>query len=391
MIFKTIAQRLALTLTLMLIASCIQSPVQLNSVESVTNETGDQLNQALIKIVKQHHVRTAGVAVIKNGKVVWQGYYGEQSPGIPASASTLFNVGSITKTITAEIVLRLVAQGKLSLNEPMTKYWLDPDLANDANHFTLTPRMSLSHTSGFLNWRFLSKDNKLKFVNPPGTTFGYSGEGFKYLAMYVENKLDLPFESIVHSTLFGPLGMKDASIKVRRENFDRIAKPFDANGKFFGYYCYPSGYCRKEGSYSAAGDMVITVSDYTKFFISAMRGEGLDEALLKERNTITSVQVERENIDCKRAPQATCPVRLGYGLGWSIAELENDRLIGHRGSDWSVVSLAYYYEKSRDGLVIFINAPNHNGIAAMISSLELMDPDSPELHGYKMRLARFNK
>ena len=356
-------------------------------IETVSSSRALALDKAFSSLMKMHKINTAGIAVIKKGEIHWQDYYGLQSPGVPASADTLFNVASITKTVTTETILRLVAEGKLSLDESISPYWVDPDLEDDPNHHKLTARLILTHTSGLPNWRFQTNDFKLKFVNEPGTKFGYSGEGFQYLMRYAEHKLGIPFESLVRSYVFDPIGMKDVSISVRKKNFQRIAKPLDEDGRFYGYYCYPQGYCREEGDYSAAGDMVITVADYAKFLIASMDDETLSPALKKERDTI---QVTSYEIDCSQSPEILCPTRLGYGLGWNVTQLENDELIGHSGSDWSTVTLAYYYQHSRDGLIIFFNAPNKAGLAGMVDALELLDPDSPKLHEYRTRVARAN-
>jgi CubicO group peptidase (beta-lactamase class C family) len=360
-------------------------------IAAISPERAISLNQAFNALIKTYNINTLGVAVIKQQQIVWQNYYGWQSPGVPASANTLFNVASLTKTVSAEAILRLVADGKLSLDEPMSDYWLDPDIAKDKRHRDVTARMALSHTSGFMNWRFFSADNKLKLINAPGTTFNYSGEGYQYLMKYAENKLGGSFEELVRAYVFDPVGMKDVSLSAHNVYTPRIAKPMDYNGKFYGYYCYPQGYCRKEGEYSAAGNMLVSVPDYAKFLLSSMRGDGLNAALIKQRNTMQSVEIDKEHMDCRATPQALCPTEVGYGLGWGISQLENDKLIGHRGSDWSVVSLAYYYQHSGDGLVIFFNAPNAEGIAGMVDALQLLDPDSPEIHGYKMRRARVKK
>jgi len=376
--------------TFAFITGCGQSKAGNVDVETITKASAVELDKAFLALLKKHKVNTAGVAVIKNGKLVWQNQYGEQSPGIPASADTLFNVGSITKTVTAETILRLVAEGKLSLDESISPFWVDQDLKDDPTHQQLTARMLLTHQSGFMNWRFFSDDYKLKFINEPGTKFGYSGEGFQYLAKYAENKLAVPFEQLVKSTIFIPLGMENVSISVQKENFSRIAKPLDENGKFYGYYCHPQGYCNKEGSSSAAANMVITVEDYAKFMIASIADKALSPELTEDRNTMQGIQARQQEIDCSDTPEILCPTQLGYGLGWAISQLKNDKLIGHRGTDWSVVSLAYYYQGSGDGLIIFFNAPNKAGIAAMVDALDLLDPDSPEIHGYKMRRARNN-
>jgi hypothetical protein len=119
-----------------------------------------------------------------------------------------------------------------------------------------------------------------------------------------------------------------------------------------------------------------------------MQGEGLNPELLQDRNTMQGIQFTQGEIDCDQASEVQCPTQLGYGLGWSMSQLKDDKLIGHRGTNWSVVSLTYYYQGSGDGLVIFFNAPNKAGLAAMVDALKLLDPDSPELPGYELRLAR---
>lgn len=359
-------------------------------IDSISESRAKSIDASFAKIVDKHNINTAGVALIRNRQIIWSNQYGMQSPGIPASAKTLFNVASLTKTVTAETILRLVAQGRLSLDESIAHYWIDPDLKDNPNVHLLTPRMLLTHTSGFLNWRYFSDDGKLDFIHPPGTAFGYSGEGFEYLAKYAENKLNIAFEDLVKSTIFEPIGMKKAFLSADEANFKDMAKPLDEKGKFYGYYCSPYGFCSEQGSYSAAANMVISVEDYAKFLISSMDGDGLSPQLKKDRNTMQGLQFDESSIDCSNTLDIQCPSALGYGLGWSMSQLTNDKLIGHRGTTWSVVSIAYYYEGSGDGLVIFFNAPNKAGIAGMIDALNLLDPDSPEIHGYKLRLARVN-
>ncbi|MCB1042202.1 MAG: beta-lactamase family protein [Acidobacteria bacterium] len=374
-------------INILLFAICQIPLTHEGDIQAVTGDRVKDLDQALPAMMSELHINTAGFALIKSHQVQWQRQFGQQSPGVTADAKTLFNVASITKTVTAETVLRLVAQEKISLDEPMSAYWVDPDVANDPQHVKLTPRMALTHTTGFANWRYFSDDGKLKFIHEPGTTFGYSGEGIRYLTTFIEKKLGVRFEELVVSLVFEPLGMQDAFVSVQKAIFPRIAKPLDADGTFYGYYCHPSGYCRQEGDFSPTGDMVITVSDYAKFFLASMRGEGLSQELQEARNRI---HVTAYDIDCKGANDVICPKSVGYGLGWNLSEWEGGRCIGHSGSDWSMVSLAYYYQNSGDGLIIFFNAPNKAGIAGMVEALKLLDPDSPKLLEYLARRDRGN-
>ena len=130
---------------------------------------------------------------------------------------------------------------------------------------------------------------------------------------------------------------------------------------------------------------MISLDDMVSFLMSAMRGDGLSTELERERYTLQS---EQDRIDCSLQPHLRCPIRTGYGLGWNILELPDDKVIGHRGSDWSVVTMAHFYESTHDGLIVLLNAPNKQGIAAMVDILQILDPDSPELHGYIARRDR---
>jgi CubicO group peptidase (beta-lactamase class C family) len=390
MTLNTLSTIIAMLFILVGINASVQAKYNKTDIEYISSSRASKLDESFTALIDKHKINTAGVAVIKDGKVIWQNQYGLQSEGVLANRNTLFDVASLTKTVTAETILRLVARGQLSLDESMAPYWIDPDLKDNPKIHQLTARMLLNHTSGFINWRFFSDDKKLSFINSPGTTFGYSGEGFEYLAKYAENKIGVPFNQLVESTVFDPIGIRNASFTVHEKNFPRIAKPFDENGKFYGYYCQPWGYCAEEGSYSAAAGLVTTVADYAKFFISSMNGEGLSLAIKQDRNTMQGIQFTQSDIVCGKTPEVQCPVQLGYGLGWSMSHLQDDKLIGHRGTNWTVVSLAYYYQSSGDGLIIFFNAPNKAGIAGMVDALKLLDPDSPELPGYELRLARAN-
>jgi CubicO group peptidase (beta-lactamase class C family) len=113
-------------------------------------------------------VPSVAVAYIAGRKVAWTAVYGEQSPGVPATGKTLYNMASLTKPVTAEALLRLASAGKLSLDESISPYWLDPDIKDDPWSKLLTPRLCLSHQTGFANWRRMT-GGVLKIRWEPGT------------------------------------------------------------------------------------------------------------------------------------------------------------------------------------------------------------------------------
>ena len=115
--------------------------------------------------LKKHKAAAVGITIIKANEITWMGTFGEQAPGVAATSTTMFNVASLAKPITAEVAMRLISAGKISLDESISDAWIDPDIANDPRHKKLTPRLLLSHQTGFPNWRFQNKDKKLVYCS----------------------------------------------------------------------------------------------------------------------------------------------------------------------------------------------------------------------------------
>jgi len=153
----------------------------------------------------EQKVPTVGVAVIEDGKLKEVKVFGELRKGVPAQFNTIFGVASLTKPITALLALLLVNVGQWDLDEPLSNYWVDPDVKDDPKLRKLTTRLVLSHQTGFPNWRH----GKLAFEFEPGTKFQYSGEGFEYLRRAIERKFHKSLGKIAEPLLFAPLGMKD--------------------------------------------------------------------------------------------------------------------------------------------------------------------------------------
>lgn len=348
-----------------------------------------QTERAIADILARHNITTAGVGIMRDGALVWDRYFGEQSPGVPATHETRFNIASITKTVTAETILRLAGRGRLSLDDPMAPYWVDPDVADDPRHRQLTPRMALNHSTGFPNWRFFLRGGRLGFQHAPGTRYSYSGEGIEYVARFAERKLGRPFPELVGELVFQPLGMTRSSISVRRAETATIARPVDADGRFYGYYCRPEGesWCRPEGSHSAADDMVTTVRDYAAFMRSVMDADGYGLEIAAERDRVQTDLGEQRVVECNARPVIRCPDRQGYGLGFNVLDYGDGTVLGHGGSDWSEIAIAYFSKPSRSGLILFLNAPNRRALAAMPELLERIDPGSPFLQQHRRWLA----
>jgi CubicO group peptidase (beta-lactamase class C family) len=115
----------------------------------VNLELKQRLDQKVPLWLKAYEVPSAAVAFIEHGKLVWTAVYGQQTPGVPATDKTLYNVASLTKPISAEVILRLASDGKRSVDEPVYPYWTDWDVMDNPWSKLLTARLCLSHQTGF--------------------------------------------------------------------------------------------------------------------------------------------------------------------------------------------------------------------------------------------------
>jgi CubicO group peptidase (beta-lactamase class C family) len=376
-----------LVLTLLL-GSCATTSCSSVETRRALRPPTPEVERDLQDVLDKHRIVTAGLGILVDGKLTWALYHGDASPGEPANAATRFNVASITKTVTAETALRLVEAGELDLDESLGAYWIDPDITGDQRLQLLTARTVLTHTTGFPNWRFFRSDGKLAFARAPGEAYGYSGEGFEYLARAIANKLQRPFPQVVQELVFEPAGMRHAVMEIRRDGLRDVAIPVDDEGTAHPVWCRPNGGCRKEGSYSAADDMLVTVPDYARFLAMVARDESDYAGTPFARGSVLVDTGADTVVNCDEGTAVECPRAQGYGLGFQVVEYDAMRILGHGGNDWAEVALGYVRLPTRDGLIVFLNAPNRRGLAAMPELVELLDPDSPFAGQYRRWLVR---
>lgn len=286
------------------------------------------------KWLTENKVPTLGIGVIENGKLQQVKVFGEISKGISAPYNTIFNVASLTKPVTAMVALRLISLGKWNLDEPVYKYWMDPDIANDPRNKKLTTRIILSHQTGFPNWRWMNENNKLNFQFEPGTYYQYSGEGMEYLRKALEKKFNKSLQQLANELIFQPLKMSDTKY-IWDKNVDttRLAIGYNKDGKTYETV--------KNKIPNAADDLLTTIEDYGKFLISVMNGEGLSKNVFEEmtKNQVASTKGKH------------------FGLGFEIYGLGNGEIaLSHGGSDNGVQTIVFILPKTKQGLLIFTNS-----------------------------------
>jgi CubicO group peptidase (beta-lactamase class C family) len=318
---------------------------------------------AIPELLRTDHVASVSLAKIEDGKTVLAEAYGEESPGIPASNTTLYNIASLSKPISAEVILRLASAGGLSLDEPMFSYWVDPDVALDPRAKLLTARMALDHQTGFPNWR-QETGGKLRFLYDPGTGFHYSGEGYQYVARFAEKKTGKPFEQLAQALVFDPAGMRRTSYTERAWMDGQIAEPNNADGTWLKPQIATS--------FVAADLLYTTPAQYASFIESLMSGSGESMAIRKLRETVLT---DRRAQLCVGKLAALCPDQVGMGPGWEVIKTHGKTFLMHTGSDPGVFTLAYFDPGARSGVVIFTNSANGPRVILPILKMLKADPD----------------
>ena len=219
-----------------------------------------QLDERMPAWLKAFDVTGVGTGYFENGKLAWTAFYGDQVPcGPAANDKTLYSIASLIKPITAEIILRLASAGRPSLDQSVEPYWTYPDLKDNPWTKLLTSRLCLTHQTGIPNWRYQT-NNVLKSLWQPATRFGYSGEGYDYVAHFAESLTGVPFEELARQYVFAPLGLNDTSYMPRPRWSGRQAKPVESEPRT---------------RWGAADLLRTTAEDYARFVISVMHNEGI--------------------------------------------------------------------------------------------------------------------
>ena len=258
---------------------------------------GAAIDAEVGKLMARTHANGMAVAVIDHGKVGYVQAYGiRDAKGDPLTTDTVMYGASLTKTVFAYTVMRLVDQGKLKLDtpiaadldQPLPGYGPDPvfpdkygpykDLAGDPRWEKITPRMCLTHSTGFSNFWFIEPDQKLHIHFEPGTHFSYSGEGLILLQFVIEHGrkaqgLGLDVGDLTKA-IFGGLGMTRTSLVWHNGQDSNVADGWNDQGQ-------PQPH-EKRSKVRVAGSMNTTISDLAKFTAALVRGEGLSPAARAE-------------------------------------------------------------------------------------------------------------
>ncbi|MBS1566468.1 MAG: beta-lactamase family protein, partial [Bacteroidetes bacterium] len=230
-------------------------PQKINSISGSDTLTVQAVIDSFENKLKEEHMRdTTGSLcsiVFTGNKIVWSGAFGkaDNEKGIDAGATTVYRIGSISKTFTAYLMMLLVQDGVIGLDEPVAKYlpeikqlkWKE---GNDTSEITF--RELASHTAGLAReprlpnaaagpigeWenKLLSSIPATDVVFPPGTKFSYSNIGYGILGLALSRAAHQPFMQMVENRIFKPLHMSSSFYVIPAGYEQRVAVGYHRNG-----------------------------------------------------------------------------------------------------------------------------------------------------------------
>jgi D-alanyl-D-alanine carboxypeptidase len=289
--------------------------------------------------MKAEQIPGLSYAVILNDKIIDSGAYGLANVELkaPVTMHSLFSIGSIGKTFTASAIMLLQKDGKLSLNDLITKFF--DSLPGSWKNITI--KHLLTHTSGikdhlhdFPGYSFIEKDRRQEITEAqfirmattvplnfqPGERWAYSNANFVLLGFIIHKLSGKPLPQFMKERIFEPLGLKETRYIDITEIIPNRATGYlldDDNKLINGLFV--------SNFYSTTGDMgiITTAGDMAKWSIA------LDNEKILDKQTLQQMW---QPAKLNNGLEAVGLVGLNYGFGWGIADHRGHKEIGHGGS-----------------------------------------------------------
>jgi len=312
-------------------------------------ELRQRIETSVRQVMDTTGVPSAQVGVVVNGRAVYTAAFGKArlTPETPATVTMHYPVGSITKQFTAACVLLLVEDGKMTLDDPVAKWFPELTRARD-----VTVRMLLSHTSGYSDYApqdytipaWTRPTDPLKLVREwatkpldfePGTKWQYSNTNFVLAALIVEKASGQPYWSFLKNRVLDPTGMGEAlNLDTDRARLEPEGTERHALGPL------RPATLEAPGWYFGDGMLAMPVGDLLRWDISMM-----DQKLMKPASYKT---METEVLLKNGAPT-------GYGLAVNVTMHDGHRLISHSGEVGGFVAANMVMPDDRIAVAVLTN------------------------------------
>lgn len=334
--------------TLFLILVC----VAVCGAQTLSQSVAKQIEATAPEMLERTGEAGLSVVLIENCSATWHGDFGkaDKAHNTSVNPNTMFQFGSMSKTITAWAIMTLVEEGKIDLDAPVNKYLKSWKLESaEFDPAEVTVRRVLHHAAGLsvpsvsgsdagtklpslveeLNGTGPSK-SAVKIIEKPGLKFNYSGGGYALLQLLIEDVTGTSFKNYVSKKIFKPLGMTTANFQPDQKTLLKTATPYNKEGVALPYRWYSAE--------SAAG-LYATVDDYAKFVVAHCTAN----KILKPQTLESMFQGD-----------AATP---RYGLGYELLpKLTGNPIVSHSGSNLGWKANFILFPTEGIGIVVATNS-----------------------------------
>lgn len=338
---------------------------------------------SLVERMKQLNVPGVSIAVLHNGKIEWARGYGFAAVGGAAvTADTMFQAGSISKPVAALAALKLVEQGKLSLDADINselKTWKLPTNPVQGGK-PVTLRELLTHTGGttvhgfpgyasteqvptlvqVLNGEKPANTPAIRSEAAPMARWNYSGGGFTILQQAAIDVSDEPFAKLLHDTVLEPIGMTHSTYEqpLPARFAAYAAVPYRGDGKPVegGAHTYPE---------LAAAGLWTTPTDILRYAME------VENSLAGKGNHVLSADMTR---------QMLTPGMGSWGLGVQIGGETGNQYFAHGGVNEGFINMFVAYDQGGNGAAVMTNSDNGNAITEEVIRAVAAEYGWPDWH-----------
>lgn len=311
------------------------------------------------------------IALVDDQHVVWAKGFGYQDRDhkVPATAETVYRVGSVSKLFTDVAIMQLVEAGKLDLDAPLVKYVLDFKPVYKPEHKPITLRMLMAHHSGLIreppigNYfdptqpsleKSVGSLNGIEVVYAPNEREKYSNAAIGLVGYTLQKTQGEKFETYVQKKVLDPLGMKmsafEPSTTVKKNLAEAVMWTY--HGREFPAPTFELGV-------TPAGCMYSTVLDLAKFQ-SCLFADGKigDKQLIKPETLKEMFRPQYAKGEGER----------GFGLGFMVGELEGKKRIGHGGAIYGFATEFAALPTEKLGAVVVCSRDVSNAVMTRIAN-----------------------
>ncbi|MGI8549595.1 MAG: serine hydrolase domain-containing protein [Dehalococcoidia bacterium] len=307
---------------------------------------------------QQRKLPGMSTAVIYDQGIVWSHGFGlaNVEEGTPATAQTLYGVGSITKLFTDTMLMQLRDAGKLQLDEPVQRYLPAFQVPSPYHNAPLpTFRQIASHTGGLPReapgnyWRtrqFPTLDQLLvslqntEMIGVPGAVYNYSNLGVAVMGNALAAVAGEPYRQYVGDNILQPLGMENSGFELTDEVKARLANGYAFPSSSIGANRFPDA-----GAFTPAGGLYSSVEDMARFISLQFRDEpaGGDQVL--------SGSSLREMRQAASKGSNVGP----FAIGWQLSSNSGYSTIGHPGVVFGFTTQIVLLPELKLGVAVFTN------------------------------------